>query len=224
MFLIFIFSGAFGFAQNDCEIYYPMKEGAKFQITHYGSSKKKVSSVVNYTVTNVKKTGKGTSSTIKMSVDSNGKNSIPEQEIDILCSGNTLSVDFESLLDPQMLSQYGDVEYEITGTNMEWPSNLSVGKTLPDASIKMNISMAGMNMTVSTVITNREVIGKEKVTTSAGTFDCYVMTYDTTVNAMGMNTKISSKQWFSKGVGMVKEESSSKGRIQNISELTAFSL
>lgn len=219
-----LFSVGNTFGQDNCDIYYPMKEGAKFQITHYGASKKKASSVVNYAVTDVKKTAKGTTSTLKMSVDSDGKNAIPEQEIDVTCSGNKLSIDFESLLNPELLSQYGQFDYEITGSNLEWPSDLSVGKTLPDAEMNMNISVSGMDMAITTKIKNRKVIGKEKVTTPAGTFDCYVMTYDTSVSAMGMNTDMSSKQWFAKGVGMVKQEDSSKGKLQNTSELTAFSL
>jgi len=224
IFIVTIFSVTYAVGQDDCEIYYPMKEGAKFQITHYGKSKKKASSVVDYTISKVEKTSKGTVSTMTVAVNEGGKNEIPEQEIQMTCSGNKLSIDFESLMNPELLAQYGDIDYEITGTNLEWPSNLSVGTTLPDAKMDMNISMGGMNMTVSTVITNREVIGKEKVTTPAGTFDCYVMTYNTTVNTMGMNTEMSSKQWFSKGVGMVKQEDTRKGKLQNTSELTAFSM
>lgn len=223
LFLSLVFCFSFANAQDDCEIYYPMKEGAKFQITHYDKSKKKASSVVNYEITNVKKTGQGTASTLKMSVESNGKNAIPEQEVDLVCTGNKLSIDFESLLNPEMLAQYGQFDYEITGTNLDWPSDLSVGKTLPDAEMNMALSMHGMNMTVSTKVTNRKVIDKEKITTPAGSFDCYVMTYDTTVKAMGMNTKMSSKQWFAKGVGMVKQEEIRNGKVQGTSELTAFS-
>lgn len=223
LFLSLVLCISYATAQDDCEIYYPMKEGTKFQITHYGKSKKKTSSVVNYEIINVKKTGQGTASTLKMSVESNGKNAIPDQEIDLLCTGNKMSIDFESLLNPEMLAQYGNFDYEISGTNLDWPSDLSVGKTLPDAEMDMALSMGGMNMNISTTITNRKVIDREKVTTPAGSFDCYVMTYNTTVNAMGMNTEMSSKQWFSKGVGMVKQEDSRNGKIQNTSELTAFS-
>lgn len=220
--MLFTFTYALG--QDDCEIYYPMKEGVKFQITHYGKTKKKTSSVVNYTISKVEKTREGTVSTMTVAVDEGKKNTIPEQEIRMICSGNKLSIDFESLMNPELLAQYGDMDYEITGTNLDWPSNLSVGKKLPDSNIDMTISMGGMNITMSTSITDREVTGKEKITTPAGTFDCYVLTYNTTAKAMGINTELSSKQWFAKGVGMVKQEDSRKGKIQNISELTAFSL
>lgn len=219
-----LFSFSYAVGQDDCEIYYPMKEGVKFEITHYGKSKRKASSVVNYTISKVEKTNKGTVSTMTVAVDEGSKNTIPEQEIQMICSGNKLSIDFESLLNPDLLAQYGEIDYDISGTNLDWPSNLSVGATLPDASMNMTISMGGMNMTVSTVITDREVTGKEKVTTPAGTFDCYVLTYNTTVNSMGMNNEMNSKQWFAKGVGMVKQEDSRKGKVQNISELTAFSM
>lgn len=221
-FLSFIFATSFMTAQDNCEIYYPMKEGVKFQISHYDGSKKKPSSIVNCQITNVKKTGEGISSTLKMSIEGEEGN-IPDQEIDVFCNGNKLSIDYESLLNPEMLAQYGDFDYEISGTSIDWPSNLSVGQTLPDAEMNMNISVSGMNMNIKTTISNRKVIAKEKITTPAGTFDCYVMTYDTTVDAMGMNSKTSTKEWFSKGVGMIKQEGYRNGKVQNWSQLTAFS-
>lgn len=219
--ITFLFATGFAVAQDDCSIYYPMKEGVKFQITHYKANKKKPTSVVDYAISDVKKTSNGTVSTLKMKVS--GESKIPEQEIELLCSGDKLSIDFESLMSPELLKQYGTFDYEISGSNLDWPSNLSVGSSLPDAGMEIGLSMAGMTISVETSITNRKVTAKEKVTTPAGTFDCYVMTYDTSVSSMGMNTKISSKQWFAKGIGMVKQEDSSKGKLQSISELTAFS-
>ncbi|HLW32629.1 MAG TPA: hypothetical protein VKX40_10240, partial [Aequorivita sp.] len=94
--------------------------------------------------------------------------------------------------------------------------------TLPDANMTMKIGMSGINMTMTIDQKNRKVTGKEKMTTPAGTFDCYVITYDTEVK-MGINQTTSSKQWVSEGVGMVKQVDSQKGKITNTTMLTAIS-
>jgi len=44
------------------------------------------------------------------------------------------------------------------------------------------------------------------VTTSAGSFDCYVIYSDSQTQAMGMNKTFPSRLWLAEGVGMVKQE------------------
>lgn len=75
-----------------------------------------------------------------------------------------------------------------------------------------------MNMTMEMV--DRKVEGKESLTTSAGTFDCYVISY-TTEMKMGLNTMFKNKEWIAEGVGMVKSENYNKnGKLMGYSELT----
>ena len=77
-----------------------------------------------------------------------------------------------------------------------------------------------MKMTVN--IMNRKVEGKESVTTSAGTFDCFVISYDHE-SKMGIKIRGSAKQWYSEGVGMVKQENyNKKGKLMGSSLHTLF--
>ncbi len=121
------------------------------------------------------------------------------------------------------MEQFKEMDYEITGTNLDWPNDLSVGQTLPDSNMNMKISMGGMNMNMVLTVKDRKVTGKEKITTPAGTFDCFVIAYDTNVEMMGTSHKSSSKQWIAEGVGLVKQEDTQKGKVENTSLLTAFS-
>lgn len=122
------------------------------------------------------------------------------------------------------MKQFKDMDTEVTGTNLVLPNNLSVGQTLPDASIDIKISMSGINMDVATKIINRKVIGRESITTPAGTFDCYVITSTTELAmTMGMNQSSNAKEWIAEGVGMVKHEDyNKKGKLTNSSLLTAL--
>lgn len=220
-FILFICITSGAISQNDCNMYYPLTEGAKFQITTF-DKKDKPTAVLDYKVVKVTNTDSGKVGTIHGTVKEKNEKTITETEFTVICKDNKLSVDFKSLLSPQMLEQFSNMDYEITGTNLDWPNDLTVGQTLPDANMNMKIGMSGVNMNMSMDIKNRKVIGREKVTTPAGTFDCLIITYDTEVN-MGIRQKISSKQWVSEGVGMVKQEDSQKGKIMETSLLTAFS-
>ncbi|MGB3342667.1 MAG: hypothetical protein WBA61_02025 [Aequorivita sp.] len=208
-------------AQNDCNMYYPLNEGATFQLTSY-DKKNKPTAVLDYKVLKIANSAAGKVGTIYGTVKDEKGKMLGELEYDVICKDNKLSVDYQSMLSPQMMEQFKEMDYEISGTNLDWPNDLSVGMILPDGNMTMKIGMGGMNMTMTVDQKNRKVIGKEKMTTPAGTFDCYVITYNTDVK-MGINQTTSSKQWVSEGVGMVKQEDSQKGKITNTTMLTAIS-
>jgi|SRR5690554_810333 len=220
--LIFLLSFQFAISQNDCNMFYPLNEGTKFQITTYNKSNNPTS-VLDYQVLDIKSTAAGKVATIKGSAKDKDDDVLTELQYQVTCKGNKLSIDFESLLSPQLMEQFKEMDYEITGTNLDWPNDLSVGQTLPDSNMNMKISMGGMNMNMVLTVKDRKVTGKEKITTPAGTFDCFVIAYDTNVEMMGTSHKSSSKQWIAEGVGLVKQEDTQKGKVENTSLLTAFS-
>ena len=221
--ITFCFITTASFAQYNCSKYYPFSEGATSQLSMY-DKKGKLSVIVEYRITNVTSTGNSEVATmIHRLIDEKG-NLVSSSEYDITCKDGVASLDFKSLSNQQMLQQFGDVDYEITGTNIELPNDLSVGQNLPDAGINIKISMEGtsiMNMNIS--ITDRNVIGKETVTTPAGTFECFVIS-STTVMKMGTNMTSKSKQWIAEGVGVVKtEDYDKKGKLRGSGLLTSFS-
>jgi len=220
--LLAIVSASFtGFTQ-DCSAFYPFEEGISFQITNY-SKKGKVVAVTDHAVNSII-TSEGTATaTINSIVKDNKGEIITDGEYQIICTGNEVSIDVKSLMSPNMFDQFEGMTTEITGINVVIPSNLSVGQTLPDASMKMDIDMGGIAMSMSVLMTDRTVEGMETITTPAGSFECYVITYTSDIK-MGMNRTGKAKQWLAKGVGMVKQEDyNKKGKLQNTSLLTAFS-
>lgn len=209
-----------GFSQNTCSKYYPMEVGTTFQYTNY-SKKGKVSGILDHSIINsrIENSNKIVTMTSKMS-DKNGE-LVVESSHDITCSGDGVSIDFKSMVSPQMMNQFQTFDYEITGENLELPNDLSIGLELPNASMKMVVNM-GMTMNIKVTIKDRKVIGQESVTTPTGTYDCYVLTSTLDMDMM-MNIEGSSKQWIAEGIGMVKQESyDDKGNLSGYSELTKF--
>lgn len=222
---ILLIAGTTAMAQYSCSKYYPFSEGAKSQLTLY-DGKGKVQGMVEYHIVNISSSGDSQSATMKTQLTDNKGNTVSGSEYEATCKDGVVSIDFKSLMRPEMMKAYGDmdVDTEITGTNLELPNNLKVGQSLPDANINIKISMSGMNINMNTTITDREVLAMESVTTPAGTFDCYVITQTMQIKSMAANQSRSSKQWVAEGVGVVKtEDYNKKGKLDGYAILTSFS-
>lgn len=209
-------------AQTNCSRFYPMEEGTAFEYTMY-NKKGKTDGVTSYKVTSVENNGDSTMATMDISfTDDKGKD-VYNTDYSFTCTGNMVTIDYESLMPQQMLEQYGDMEMDITGTDLEIPNDLSVGQLLEDANVTLKISMGGINMTTTVDMTNRKVEKQESVTTPAGTFDCYVLYSDTESKMMMAKQSFPSRVWLAEGVGMVKQETYKKnGDLMNSMQLTKF--
>lgn len=210
-------------AQSSCSQYYPLVEGTSLQYTNY-DKKGKEDGQMDYKVTNVTESGDTVSATMVLEF-SDDKGNTYTSNYGISCNGNVVRIDFKSLMNEQMMSQFGDVEMDISGTDVELPNDLSVGQALPDSNVNLKMKMAGavnMNMNVETI--NRKVEKKENLTTPAGTFDCYVIYSETRTKMMMGNQTMPSRIWLAEGVGMVKQESYNKsGKLMGSTLLTQLS-
>lgn len=99
------------------------------------------------------------------------------------------------------------------------PSKIAVGYQLPIGD--MRVEDDGMAIIAS--LTENEIIGRDEVTTPAGTFKCYILKQTLTSMMMGMpGPSTVTKTWFSRGIGVVKREVLSEGRLMNRIELVTY--
>ena len=217
-----MFSLGIALGQSNCSHYYPLVDGANFQYTSY-DRKGNEDGKMSYKVTQVNGSGDNVSATMVMQLEDKKGNTY-DSEYQVTCDGDKVKIDFKSLMNEQMLRQMGDMEVEVSGTDVELPGNLGVGQELPDGNVSVQMKMGGamnMNMNVETI--NRKVEKEETVTTPAGTFECYVIYSETRTKMMMANQTMPSRVWLAKGVGMVKQESyNKKGTLIASMELTAY--
>ncbi len=207
---------------QDCSRFYPFSENVTGELTSY-DKKGKVIAVVTYHVQEVSSSGGLETATITSEVKDKKGDQIVETSYNITCTGNGISMDFNSIMNPELLQQYKDIEVDVTGTNVELPNDLSSGQTLPDADLNMELDMGGLGMNISVMMIGRKVQNKESITTPAGTFECYVIKYTSKIK-MGVGRTGSSKQWIAEDVGLVKQEDyNKKGKLTGSSMLTSFS-
>jgi hypothetical protein len=203
--------------QDKCSKYYPLEKGTSFQLTML-DNKDKTTGIIDYLV---KEYSDNTATLSYEMHDEKGK-LIATSEYGITCNDDGVSIDFNSLAAPGMLEQYKDMEVDISGSDLIIPNNLAVGQTLPDANMLMNVKMSPINIKMNFDILNRKVEGKETITTSAGIFNCFIISYDHE-SKMGIKISGSAKQWLAEGIGMVKQETyNKKGKLIGSTLLTKF--
>ena len=156
-----IFSCYFLAAQSACSKYYPLEEGASFQYTNY-NGKGKLEGKIDYNVTNVSNNGDTTTATMEMKYQDRKGKEIMASDYDFTCEGDVVKIDFQSLMNQQMMQQFAAMEIDVTGTDIELPNNLSVGQELADANVSIAADMGGMTMNMNVETINRKVEKKKK--------------------------------------------------------------
>lgn len=210
-------------AQDNCSKFYPMNEGVSMEYTNY-NKKGKVEGVSSYKVVEAVNNGNVTNATMAIDLKDNKGKDAYSTTYNLTCTGNMVTLDYESLLPSEMMEQYGDMDIEISGNDIEIPNDLSVGQKLNDANVAMKISMSGINMNMTVDMTNRNVEKKESISTPAGTYDCYVLYSENRSKMMMANQVYPSRVWLAEGVGMVKQETYKKnGDLMSSTLLTAHS-
>ncbi len=202
--------------------FYP-KQDKKLTYTTY-DGKDKIKSIQEQSVKTIKNTDTGFEATVTTSSkDEKGKEITPPKEFIVKCENGELKLDLSTIMMNEMAGKMKDMEITMSGDNMSYPPTIEVGKSLPDANMEMKVGMNGTTMfTGKFLIKNRKVQAKETITTTAGTFDCYKISYDIDINMMVKRT-IKVNQWLSPGIGIIKSVNlDSKGEISNRRELTAM--
>lgn len=97
------------------------------------------------------------------------------------------------------------------------PNTLSEGMKLPLGEMTMDLN----GFKVKATITENEVVAHEEITTPAGTYDCYVVQQTSWSRVMGIKNETTSKIWYARGIGQVKQESYSKGKLSASMVLTS---
>lgn len=222
MILFLVFTGIQLNAQ-DCDFYFPHEKGTTIETTDYD---KKGDVTGTITATIIDNTTIGSAQVVKVASEykSAKGDATSKQEYTVKCENGEFYINMDSYLNPQSMSAYQNMDINVESDQMTLPSNLKAGQILGNGRVTAKIVNSGINiMTINVDITNRQVVGFEKVTTPAGTFDCVVISYDVETKLM-LKMKMSGKQWFSKNIGVVKTETyNKKGKLEGTSLITKIS-
>ncbi|TVQ07105.1 MAG: hypothetical protein EA361_18775 [Bacteroidetes bacterium] len=207
-FFLFI---SFGLFAQDCDLYIPMEEGKGFQYQNF-NRRDRLEGVNEVIIKNVNRKSDRTEAVMQARYYDSRERLQHEGEYMITCKGNELIIDMQSIIDQTQMESFEGMEVSLTTIdNLTIPGNISVGDKLPDGKMIMKVSMGGRTMSEMNFTTqNRTVEGKETITTPAGTFESYKITYENVMDTrtMGITRKTVTKgvEYFSPGVGNVRSE------------------
>lgn len=201
-------------------MYFPQKTGAVREMTNYDKKDKMTGRMVQEIVDKDVSNG-DISLTVETLIFDEDNEELNRSTITIGCSGGVFKIDMKNYLG-EMLEAYESMEIEMQGDNLLIPGKLSVGDELPDGNINIQVRSSGITMVnMDVTIENRKVEAKEEVTTEAGTFDCYKISYDTVSKTKMITVSTSGIEWMAPDVGAVKSESyNKKGKLTGYSLLT----
>ena len=195
---------------QDCTNYYFLQNNKTVEMTIYNKKGVENGKQV-YTVSDVKKSGGGMTGTVNSEMfDKKGK-TIAKGHSEIECSNGMMMVDMKMLLPSAQQEQFAKADVKADKIYIEYPASMKAGDQLKDATLNMTVDNNGMTQTVNMVISNRKVEAKESVTTAAGTWECFKISYKSrmTIKTMGVGIPINIEgiEWFAPGFGVVKTES-----------------
>ena len=199
-------------------------------MTHY-SVKDKVTGKSLSQILSVEDNGGVLTAHIKGTAFDKKGEEITSLNFEYICDNGVLKMDMDNFIPVDMFGSDTDIEFEMKGDYLELPKSLEIGQSLKDGMIEGKMTMEGnpamANMALAVKIFNRKVEGKEDITTPAGSFSCYKISYEmeSSTKVMGMNNKVNLKgiDYLSEGVGVIKTESyNKKGNLSSYSLLTGY--
>lgn len=206
-----LLAGSYTFSQN-CLNYLLLQNNKKIEVSIYNKKGKDNGKQV-WNVSMVRTANGITKATVNSEFFNKDGKSINKATNDIQCKGGALQMNMKMMLNEDQVKSWGeDAQVTATGEFLEYPATITDGGTLPDGNLKMNIKTGqGMNISVDLEVTDRLVLGKESVTSPAGTWECYKISSKqrivSKVAGIGIPFKMEVKEWFAPGVGVIKTES-----------------
>jgi hypothetical protein len=148
------------------------------------------------------------------------------------CDGSKIYFDIASLFRTDAKNQDAGFESSL----IEYPIHLSEGQTFPDANGYMKTTSGNKSMQLNYTFKERKVTGREKITTPAGAFNCFILSHITDadmdipgmdektknmMNAVKKAMKIKTLTWFDPEFGIVKMEMYTNDKLSSRNEVTA---
>lgn len=166
-----------------------LKPGMGYEMLSY-TAKDKPNGKMIYKITGVRREGSSTVVDVDFeSLDEKDK-SRQKSTLKYTCSGNELIADLSGLIQNGQTSAFKDGEMRLKTNRVIYPT-LSAGQKLPDGKLEAEMYSNGtMMMEMNMDMTNRQVEGKESITTPAGTFDAFKVSSDLAMKTRTMGIGI----------------------------------
>lgn len=197
-----------------CANYYYLQNNKTVEMTIY-NKKGKASGKQVYTVKDVQNGGNTTTAVLNSEMFDTKGRSLAKGKSSIKCTDGVMMIDMKMVMPQQQAGPMASTEVKAEDFYMEYPSQMNIGDALKDGKLAMDMNTNGLKSSMNMTVQNRKVEGKETITTSAGSWECYKISYlgKVSMKIMGINKNmdINGIEWFAPDFGVVKTSSEHGG-------------
>ncbi len=210
---------------QECNAVPFMKEGAILEYTDYNRKGKKEGASTHETIS-ISGENNNLSAIIKATVTDKKDEETFSTEYKANCNNGLFSLDMLRFFNFDKLSEHNknNLSLEIDGDVLEFPVGMKPGDHLDDGNISIKVNSDSFTLVTMTFkVFNREIVGEEQISTSAGTFMCQKVKFDFESKFGIINIKGTGVEWYYKDVVVVRSESyNKKGKLLEYHELTGI--
>ncbi len=214
-----------GTYSQECNAALFLKKGSELEYTSYTKKGKEDGKSIHKTTEVTESDGKFTADIKTTVIDKKGKEAMT-LDYQAVCKDGLFSVDMSRFFNSAQLAQYDaeDIKLEMDGNVLEFPADMTSETELNDGNFTVRVNKGDFTIITMTFdVTNRKVVGTEKITTKAGTFECQKVTFDFESKAGIIKFRGSGTEWYLKDKVIVRSESyNKKGKLMAYSELTGM--
>ncbi len=208
---------------QDCNAVPFMKEGAILEYTDYNRKGKKEGTSTHETIS-ISGEHNNLSASIKATVTGKKDEETFSTEYKANCKDGLFSLDMLRFFNLDKLSEHhkNNLSLKIDGDVLEFPVGMKPGDDLDDGNISIKVNSDSFTLVTMTFkVFDREIVGEEQISTSAGTFMCQKVKFDFESKFGIINVKGTGVEWYYKDVVVVRSESyNKKGKLLEYHELT----
>ena len=211
---------------QECNAALFLKKGSTLEYTSFTKKGKEDGKSIHETTAVTEDGGKFTADIKTTVIDKKGKEAMT-LDYQAVCEDGVFSVDMSRFFNSSQLQQYAsseDIKLEMDENVLEFPANMTSETELNDGNFTVRVSKGDFTIITMTFnVLNRKVVGTEKITTKAGTFECQKVTFDFESKAGILKIKGSGTEWYLEDKVIVKSESyNKKGKLMSYMELTSM--
>jgi len=162
---------------QDCARFIYMQTGKTIEMSTF-NKKGDVEMKSLSTISDVTTSGSIITAKVATQVFDKKGNSLGTSNAKYSCNGNAVSVEMDYDAGQQTNTNM-QIDVKQDNNTVEYPTTMQVGDHLKDGTSIMDFGNGKINSEITVKVYDRMVLAKESVTTPAGTWDCYKISYKT---------------------------------------------
>jgi hypothetical protein len=195
---------------QDCKSYYYLQNKKTIEMSLY-DKKGDITGRLVYSIADVKNSNNLTTATVQSEMFDKKGRTIAKGNSVMKCNGGVLMINMKMIMPTPQAEQFSQASVKTEDFYIEYPVNMSKGDQLKDGTLSMEMDNNGMQQSLTMTIFDRKVEDKEKITTPAGTWDCYKISYKTKMSVrmmgVGLPLNMDGTEWYAPGFGVVRTHS-----------------